>query len=121
MLVACSITPEQPDYATLISAEQQRVEQWQNFPQQTDVAYLNDLIDTDMFEGLLQTAMQSNPSLQQTLLTLQIRQSQLTQAAAENRPLSAAAFQHSTVVIVMPVLALISVSAGKPIYGETGR
>jgi outer membrane protein TolC len=92
MLVACSITPEQPDYATLISAEQQRVEQWQNFPQQTDVAYLNDLIDTDMFEGLLQTAMQSNPSLQQTLLTLQIRQSQLTQAAAENRPFISSGF-----------------------------
>ena len=92
MLVACSITPEQPDYVTLISAEQQRVEQWQNFPQQTDVAYLNDLIDTDMFEGLLQTAMQSNPSLQQTLLTLQIRQSQLTQAAAENRPFISSGF-----------------------------
>jgi outer membrane protein TolC len=92
MLVACSITPEQPDYATLISAEQQRVEQWQNFPQQTDVAYLNDLIDTDMLEGLLQTAMQSNPSLQQTLLTLQIRQSQLTQAAAENRPFISSGF-----------------------------
>ena len=92
MLAACSITPEQPDYATLISAEQQRVEQWQNFPQQTDVAYLNDLIDTDMFEGLLQTAMQSNPSLQQTLLTLQIRQSQLTQAAAENRPFISSGF-----------------------------
>lgn len=92
MLTACSITPEQPDYATLISAEQQRVEEWQNFPQQTDVAYLNDLIDTDMFEGLLQTAMQSNPSLQQTLLTLQIRQSQLTQAAAENRPFISSGF-----------------------------
>jgi|TARA_R110000851_G_scaffold6039_3_gene24581 outer membrane protein TolC len=92
MLAACSITPEQPDYATLISAEQQRVEQWQNFPQQTDVAYLNDLIDTDMFEGLLQTAMQSNPSLQQTLLTLQIRQSQLTQAAAEKRPFISSGF-----------------------------
>ena len=92
MLTACSITPEQPDYAALISAEQQRVEQWQNFPQQTDVAYLNDLIDTDMFEGLLQTAMQSNPSLQQTLLTLQIRQSQLTQAAAENRPFISSGF-----------------------------
>ena len=92
MLVACSITPEQPDYAALISAEQQRVEQWQNFPQQTDVAYLNDLIDTDMFDGLLQTAMQSNPSLQQTLLTLQIRQSQLTQAAAEKRPIISSGF-----------------------------
>lgn len=92
MLAACSITPEQPDYATLISAEQQRVEQWQNFPQQTDVAYLNDLIDTDMFDGLLQTAMQSNPSLQQTLLTLQIRQSQLTQASAEKRPVISSGF-----------------------------
>lgn len=92
MLTACSITPEQPDYAALISAEQQRVEQWQNFPQQTDVAYLNDLIDTDMFDGLLQTAMQSNPSLQQTLLTLQIRQSQLTQASAEKRPVISSGF-----------------------------
>ena len=92
MLTACSITPEQPDYAALISAEQQRVEQWQNFPQQTDVAYLNDLIDTDMFDGLLQTAMQSNPSLQQTLLTLQIRQSQLTQASAEKRPIISSGF-----------------------------
>lgn len=92
MLTACSITPEQPDYAALISAEQQRVEQWQNFPQQTDVAYLNDLIDTDMFDGLLQTAMQSNPSLQQTLLTLQIRQSQLTQASADKRPIISSGF-----------------------------
>lgn len=92
MLAACSITPEQPDYATLISAEQQRVEQWQNFPQQADVAYLNDLIDTNMLDGLLQTAMQSNPSLQQTLLTLQIRQSQLTQAAAEKRPFISSGF-----------------------------
>jgi outer membrane protein TolC len=92
MLTACSITPEQPDYAALISAEQQRVEQWQNFPQQTDVAYLNDLIDTDMFDGLLQTAMKSNPSLQQTLLTLQIRQSQLTQASAEKRPIISSGF-----------------------------
>lgn len=92
MLAACSITPEQPDYATLISAEQQRVEQWQNFPHQADVAYLNDLIDTNMLDGLLQTAMQSNPSLQQTLLTLQIRQSQLTQAAAEKRPFISSGF-----------------------------
>lgn len=92
MLAACSITPEQPDYAALISAEQQHVEQWQNFPQQSDVAYLNDLIDTDMFDGLLQTAMQSNPSLQQTLLTLKIRQSQLTQAAAEKRPVISSGF-----------------------------
>ncbi len=92
MLTACSITPEQPDYEALISAEQQRVEKWQNFPQQTDVAYLNDLIDTDMFDGLLQTAMKSNPSLQQTLLTLQIRQSQLTQASAEKRPIISSGF-----------------------------
>lgn len=92
LLTACSITPEQPDYAELISTEQQRVEQWQDFPQQADVAYLNDLVDSDMFDGLLQTAMHSNPSLQQTLLTLQIRQSQLVQASAEKRPVISSGF-----------------------------
>lgn len=86
LLAACSIKTEQPDYDRLISTEQQQVTQWQNLPQQTEVAYLNDLVDSDMFEELLQIAMQSNPGLQQTLLTLQIRQSQLVQASGEQRP-----------------------------------
>lgn len=86
MLSACSITPEQPDYVELISAEQQRVNEWQNLPQQTHVAYLNDLVDSDMFDELLKIAMQSNPDLQQMLLTLQIRQSQRIQASGEKRP-----------------------------------
>jgi outer membrane protein TolC len=92
LVTACSITPEQPDYVQLISTEQQRVTEWQNLPQQTDVAYLNDLVDSDMFEELLQIAMQSNPGLQQTLLTLQIRQSQLIQASGEKRPFVSAGF-----------------------------
>lgn len=92
MLSACSITPEQPNYAELISAEQQRVEQWQGLPQQADVVYLNDLVDSKMFDGLVQTAMQSNPSLQQTLLTLQIRQSQLVHVSAEKRPVISSGF-----------------------------
>lgn len=86
ILSACSITPEQPDYVELISAEQQRVNEWQNLPQQTHAAYLNDLVDSDMFDELLKIAMQSNPDLQQMLLTLQIRQSQLIQASGEKRP-----------------------------------
>lgn len=92
LVTACSITPEQPDYVELISTEQQQVTEWQNLPQQTDVAYLNDLVDSDMFDELLQIAMQSNPGLQQTLLTLQIRQSQLIQAAGEKRPFVSAGF-----------------------------
>lgn len=92
LVTACSITPEQPDYVELISAEQQRVTEWQNLPQQTDVSYLNDLVDSDMFEELLQIAMQSNPGLQQTLLTLQIRQSQLIQASGEKLPFVSAGF-----------------------------
>ncbi|WP_247869843.1 hypothetical protein [Methylophaga sp. SB9B] len=86
LLAACSITSEQPNYDTLISTEQQQVTEWQNLPQQTEVAYLNDLVDSAMFEELLQVAMQSNPGLQQTLLTLQIRQSQLIQVSGEKRP-----------------------------------
>ncbi|WP_292362980.1 TolC family protein [Methylophaga sp. UBA1464] len=86
MLSACSITPEQPDYVELISVEQQRVNEWQNLSQQTHVAYLNDLVDSDMFDELLKIAMQSNPDLQQMLLTLQIRQSQRIQASGEKRP-----------------------------------
>lgn len=86
LLTACSMTPEQPDYDRLITAEQQQVPEWQTLSQQTNAAYLNDLVDSDMFEDLLQIAMQSNPGLQQTLLTLQIRQSQLVQAAGEKRP-----------------------------------
>lgn len=90
ILTACSITPEQSDYVELISAEQQQIVQWQSLSQQTNVAYLNDLVDSDMFEALLQAAMQSNPGLQQTLLTLKIRQSQLRQTSAQQLPVVSA-------------------------------
>lgn len=90
LITACSITPEQPDYAKRIATEQKRVAEWQRFPEQTRVAYLNDLVDSDLFSPLLQSAMQSNPGLQQTLLTLQIRQAQLTQASAQRRPVVSA-------------------------------
>lgn len=90
LITACSITPQQPDYAKHIATEQERVAEWQRFPEQTRVAYLNDLVDSDLFSPLLQSAMQSNPGLQQTLLTLQIRQAQLTQASAQRRPVVSA-------------------------------
>lgn len=86
LINACSIVPEQTDYATAINQQTTRIVPWKNPTDAQAVSTLNNLIAAPSLEPLLNTALQNNPSLQQTLITLNIRQQQLIQAEALQQP-----------------------------------
>lgn len=73
-LVGCASAPQQPDFAAQVQQELTTVADWQALDQAEPVTYLNDLIASPQVDELVEKALSANPSLQQTLLTLQIRQ-----------------------------------------------
>ncbi len=105
MLTACSSLPE--NHSTLASEQLQNTlsnyQQWQNAQQHSDteqtvgqnfidkkdqekITRLDDLIQIPQLTTLLETGLQNNPSLQQTLLSLRIVQAQKTQTSANQLP-----------------------------------
>ncbi len=88
MVSACSTTPSKTDYQSEINYEQKQISAWSYTQNQLaeSALFLNDLLSSDELDSLLQQAYQHNPSLQQTLLTLQIRNSQLKEANAARLP-----------------------------------
>lgn len=92
MLVACSITPEQPDYQQQIDAETMTVNPWQNDAEAVTANTLGDLINAPAVGPLIDSALDNNPGLQQTLLTLQILEKQLTITEAAQLPAVSAGF-----------------------------
>ena len=85
-LSSCSIVP-QGNYPLLAEQERQRVTEW---PAQEAGAekstVLNELISDPELESLIEEALQANPNLQQTVLTLKILVAQRRQATADRLP-----------------------------------
>ncbi|KGM06397.1 RND efflux system, outer membrane lipoprotein, NodT family [Methylophaga thiooxydans] len=84
--------PAQEDYLQQIQHEQSQVTPWTQINTATTQTALTDLIQSESLDQLLETAFANNPSLQQTLLTLQIRQAQLSQTDAARLPQISAGF-----------------------------
>jgi len=91
-LSACSMNPSNQDYPKQISEETATVSPWQNSNNAVPVSNLNDLIAASGVMPLIDTALNNNPSLQQTLLTLQILEKQLTITEAAQLPVVGAGF-----------------------------
>lgn len=75
-LAACSSMPGDHGYTAQAEAERQSIEQWSQLDGTADAAYLDDLIDSQELDALIDEALSANPSLQQTLLSLNILQTQ---------------------------------------------
>ncbi len=91
-VTACVAMPAQEDYLQQIQHEQSQVTPWTQINTATTQTALTDLIQSESLDQLLETAFANNPSLQQTLLTLQIRQAQLSQTDAARLPQISAGF-----------------------------
>lgn len=86
LLTACSVMPEQTDYADSISNEISHITFAESSEGASEQLYLTDLIDSPSLKSLLAQAFINNPSLQQMLLTLQMRQAQFRQTNANRLP-----------------------------------
>lgn len=91
-VTACVTMPAQEDYLQQIQHEQSQLTPWTQINTATTQTALTDLIQSESLDQLLETAFANNPSLQQTLLTLQIRQAQLSQTDAARLPQISAGF-----------------------------
>ncbi|MEX1201021.1 MAG: TolC family protein [Methylophaga sp.] len=91
-LSACSINPSNKDYPKQIREETATVSPWQNTDNAVPVSNLNNLIAARGVMPLIDTALNNNPGLQQTLLTLQILEKQLTITEAAQLPVVGAGF-----------------------------
>ncbi|MGB3598537.1 MAG: hypothetical protein WBA27_16225, partial [Pseudomonas neustonica] len=77
LLSACaSNAPRVGEYQGLRIDELQQLPAWSGQAQGSNLTSLNQLIDNTTLDQLITTALANNPSLQQTLLTLQIRQAE---------------------------------------------
>ena len=77
LLSACaSNAPRVEEYQGLRIDELQQLPAWSGQAQGSNLTSLNQLIDNTTLDQLITTALANNPSLQQTLLTLQIRQAE---------------------------------------------
>ncbi|WP_430009126.1 TolC family protein [Methylophaga lonarensis] len=85
-LNGCSVMPERTNYQAQIIEEQSTVEAWQQISEMQSASTLTDLLDSPALQTLIEQARVNHPGLQQTLLTLQIRQVQLRQTQADQRP-----------------------------------
>ena len=76
LLSACATAPRVDDYQAQRNDELQQLPAWSEQTQGSNLSALNQLIDNSKLDQLIATALANNPSLQQTLLTLQIRQAE---------------------------------------------
>ncbi|GAB3103179.1 TolC family protein [Aestuariicella hydrocarbonica] len=85
LLGGCSSLGGETGYAA--QAEQQRqIQQWSQLDNSQAVMELTDLLHSPELEFLIDEALQANPSLQQTLLSLNILQAQYRQSRSEQLP-----------------------------------
>lgn len=90
-LVACSHTQTRENYANLAQEDldavgESKSSQWQTMDQIAPASYLTDLIQDPQLEALIQQALQANPSLQKTQLTLQASLWSLKSQQGESLP-----------------------------------
>lgn len=86
LLTACGAFQAQPDYLSATEKERQDIEAWSQISGGSDTAYLNDLVNSPDLDVLIAEAQTSNPSLQQTLLSLKILQAQYQATRADQLP-----------------------------------
>ncbi|TXR54391.1 TolC family protein [Reinekea thalattae] len=85
-LASCAITPKQ-NYAELAEQSSPEISQWQGEQQQAEEALLiTDLINISELNLLIEQAMASNPSLQQTIIALKTAYAQRTSTASDSWP-----------------------------------
>ncbi|MGJ8620980.1 MAG: TolC family protein [Methylophilaceae bacterium] len=87
--------PEQPNYTGFVKQEHKQVSTWSQQDDAQAVTSLNQLINSVDLNQLLLEAKKANPSLQQTLITLKIRQAQAKQVRASQLPAVDAGFSGS--------------------------
>ena len=86
VLTGCKLMPEQPDYTSKIQQQREQLVNWSQQDNAQEATTLNQLINSESFNKILVEAYEANPSLQQTLLTLNIRRAQATQTKANQLP-----------------------------------
>ena len=74
------------DWSSQATQEEQQRQSWSQLEGETKSKILGDLIASPQLRGLVNEALGSNPGLQQTMLTLKIRQAELKQAQGAQQP-----------------------------------
>lgn len=85
-LTGCATTSDQPNYPEQTQALIDQVPDWSPEADGQTVTSLTDLIQSSTLDQLVQQAIDANPGLQQTLLTLRIREAELRQTGADRFP-----------------------------------
>lgn len=87
LFMGCSTQPSQTDYVTQADADRQSIPDWGSLSDQSiEPTFLNDLMSSDVLDTLVAQALQGNPGLQQTLLTLKIQLARLEQNLGDRHP-----------------------------------
>lgn len=94
ILSACASSAKQ-DYAAMVGREQVQIREWPSLDDGQQVTILGGLIDSPELKSLVDEALEANPGLQQTLLTLKIRQAEYRQTNGEKWPEVSAGFTAS--------------------------
>jgi NodT family efflux transporter outer membrane factor (OMF) lipoprotein len=85
MTSGCALTNTSPDYQQQAVAERDTAAAWPSATAEQTLA-LNQLIESDDLDALIDEALLANPSLQQTMLSVEIYQQQWRQAFGERLP-----------------------------------
>lgn len=76
----------QEDFLTKAKEQSSQIESWGQIEDEQKVTILGDLIVSSQLESLVVEALDANPSLQQTLLTLRIKQMEYRQTTGVPKP-----------------------------------
>ncbi|RBP85590.1 TolC family protein [Marinomonas rhizomae] len=100
ILAACSSTEKRKDYAELAQQEldttsEIKTSQWQTMDNVAPASYLTDLIKDEQLDDLITKALEANPSLQKTQLTLKASLWSLKSQQGDSLPSIEAGFSGS--------------------------
>ncbi len=85
LLSGCTMGMQQ-DFSAMADRERGQMQSWSQMVEGGQATILGDLIRSSDLEALVEEALSANPGLQQTLLTLRIRQAQYRQTGGEKWP-----------------------------------
>jgi NodT family efflux transporter outer membrane factor (OMF) lipoprotein len=85
-LTACSSTPNRNDFTERAEQDVAGITEWSESMSGQQAAFIDHLIASNELDVLLSEALQSNPGLQQTLLTLRMLQAQRRQTRGAQLP-----------------------------------
>lgn len=86
LMTGCSSLSGDDGYRQQADDERSQLEQWSALDNTSDVSYLNELVSSPELDALIGEALDANPGLQQTLLSLQILQAQYRQTRSDRLP-----------------------------------